>query len=177
MIDTNVRSVKNTISGATILTKATENLKSLCDHCAMQAHCEHRAQIKGVEHRARHLTAPITRCAEYHYPIHFVDTQGIDAYGFNTMRLGDAWAKRVEPGDTVGLLNRDKQLITTAQLKQVEVVTLDTNGLLPYASANHMLIHHNLDADQAVDKLLKILRNNYGKLVFERNRYVTVLGF
>lgn len=176
MVDTNVRSVKRTESGATILTKATAKMGSLCDHCAMLSHCEHRAQIRAAENRAK-LTAPVTNCADYHYPIHFVDTTGIDAYGFNTMRLGDAWSKRLRVGDTVGLLNHDKQLVTTAQVKLLEVVTLDTIGLLPHAGNNHMLIHENFDADRAADQLLKILRNNYGKLVFERNRTVTVIGF
>lgn len=176
MVDTNVRSVKRTESGATILTKATAKLGSLCNHCAMLNHCEYQAQIRAMESRGK-LSAPVTTCQSYHYPIHFADTKGIDAYGFNTMRLGDAWAKRIQPGDVVGLLNHDKQLVTAAPVKLVEVVSMDTNGLLPYASHNHMLVHENIDADQAVDKILKILRNNYGKLVFERSRVVTVIGF
>lgn len=176
MVNTNVRSVKRTETGATILTKATANLGSLCDHCAMVNHCEHRAVIRSAE-RSGKLTAPITNCSEYHYPIHFVDTVGIDAYGFNTMRLGEAWSKRLRAGDTVGLLNHDKQLVTTAQVKLVEVVPLSVEGLVPHAINNHMVVHHNLDANQAAEKLLKILRNNYGKLVFERNRTVTVIGF
>jgi hypothetical protein len=176
MIDTNVRSIKRTESGATILNKATAKVGSLCNHCAMVNHCEHRAHIVAAE-RSGKLTAPVTTCNEYHYPIHFVSTVGIDAYGFNTMRLGEAWSKRLKPGDMVGLLNHDKQLVTAAQVKLVEVVSLDTNGLLPYASHNHMVVHEPIDVDQAADKLLKILRNNYDKLVFERNRTVTVIGF
>lgn len=176
MVDTNVRSVKRTETGATILTKSTAGLKSLCNHCAMVNHCEHSAVIKSAE-RAGKLTAPVTTCSEYHYPIHFMDTRGIDAYGFNTVRIGEAWSKRLQAGDTVGLLNHDKQLVTTAQVKVVEVVTLDTNGLLPYAGSNHLLVHEPIDVDQAVDKLLKILRNSYGKLVFERNKTATVIGF
>lgn len=176
MIDTNVRSVKRSEVGATVLTKATARLNPLCHYCAVQARCEYRAQIRSAE-RAGKLSAPVTTCAEYHYPIHFRDTTGIDHPGFNTVRLGEAWSKRLAPGDWVGLLNSDKQILHTAQVKQVQVVSLDTNGLLPYASANHLLIGQPLDADQASDKLLKILRNSYGKLVFENNRTCTVIGF
>jgi len=176
MVDTNVRSVKRTDTGATILTKATAKMSSLCNHCAMIDHCEHRAQISSAAHAGK-LTVSVTNCAEYRYPIHFVDTKGTNAHSFNTVRLGEAWSKRLNVGDTVGLLNHEKRLITTAQVRLIEVVSLDTVGLLPYASQNHMLIDEDIDADQAADKLLKILRNSYGKLVFERNRTATIIGF
>lgn len=176
MIDTNVRSVKRTDAGATVLTKATSTLRSLCDHCALQRHCEHRARIADAV-RAAKLSAPVTTCRLYQYPIHFVDTRGLDVPGFNTMRMGTAWAGRLESGDLVGLLNGDKQLVASTQVKTITTAPLTVAGLLPYAHRNHMLIGQGMAPEQAAEKLLKILRNNYGKLVFERSTQVTVIGF
>jgi hypothetical protein len=176
MIDTNVRSVKRTDSGATILTKATEKLSSLCNHCGIQRACDHYARIHAIQRVAK-ITAPVTRCALYQYPIHFTSALGLDTPGFNTTRLGEAWSKRIRVGDSIALLNHDKQLIDSARVSQVAVTPLTVEGLLLYAKFNHMLINQAMSDEDAAARLLKILRNNYGKLVFERSATVTVIVF
>ena len=176
MVDTNVRSVKRTEQGATILTKATEKMGSLCNHCGIQRACEYRSRLDAI-HRAAQLTAPVTRCSLYQYPIHFVSTIGIDTEGFNTVRMGEAWAKRLQTGDTVGLLNHDKQLIRSLKLSAVDIAPMTVQGLLSYAHKNHMMVGQTLNPEQCAERLLKILRNNYGKLVFERSASVTVITF
>lgn len=176
MIDTNVRSVKRLENGATILNKSTQKLGNLCNHCAMADHCEYRVRIRGAESAGR-LTAPVTTCASYCWPIHFVSTIGLDAGAFNTVRIGEAWGKRLSVGDLVGLLDRDKKLVAKSRVRLLKVVPMTVEGLRQYAGDNHMLIHEPLDPDQAAEKLLKILRNNYGKMVFERNQVATVIGF
>lgn len=176
MIDTNLRAVKRTPDGATILTKATANLRSLCQHCAIATRCKHRDRLDKV-HQLAQLQAPVTCCAEYHYPIHFADTTGLDQPRFNTLRLGDAWQKRLRVGENVGLLDADRRLIQVRVVRHLEVVSKTIPGLLPYAHANHLLVAQQLSADEAAERMLKILRNNYGKLVFERQRVLTVIGF
>lgn len=176
MVDTNVRSVKRTDQGASILTKGTANIRTLCDHCALIWHCDYRARIADIAHAAK-LNAPVTTCQQYQYPIHFVDTRGLEAPGCNTMRLGTAWARRVLPGDQVGLLNSDKRLIASAQVKAVHVVPLSAAGLQEYAGKNHMLIGESLEPLEAAERLLKILRNSYGNLVYQRSTEVTIIVF
>jgi hypothetical protein len=176
MIDTNVRSVKRTETGATTLTKATSNIKNLCNHCALLNHCDYRVRLTEIE-RAAKMMAPVTTCSVYQYPIHFVNTIGIDVPGFNTIRIGEAWAKRLHVGDHVGLLNHDKQLVLSTRVTRVEIVAISVDGLKDSAQTNHMLIAKQLGEVEAAEKLLKILRNNYGKLVFEGSKGATVIAF
>lgn len=92
---------------------------------------------------------------------------------FNTFRLGGAWAKRVQPGDKVGLLDK-KQM----RLVGFATVTGVHRGKLNELSPLHGCRNHNqkhLPSDGAGERVIAAMVKRYGPHKCRDNSLVTVI--
>lgn len=173
-MNTNLRSVKTEERGATILTAPQKAAKRLCESCCSQLDCKHKVALERLE-LAHSIPVIIKHCPHFVYPIVFRDSKGLIA-GCNTMRMGKAWSNRVERGDAVGFVDKDNKVFSTATVKEVLLLS-KAEALAEHSHLNHMLIEDSLGKQEAAGKLAKILRNNYGNLVYKNNDLITVIYF
>lgn len=172
MIDTNLRSVKRHPGGASVLTKTQLQARQLCQHCARLYDCETAAMMRSMAQKGTELL--VKTCRHYSFPIPFRDTQGLDRERFNTIRMGTAFYSRLRVGDRVGLLNGERTNLGTAIVKELHCGPKDAM-LMEFAAGNHLLLGEPITRAEAAIKMARILRNSYGKLVYENNDQVTVV--
>lgn len=167
-METNVRVVKKTKTGGyTTLTKAQSGIKELCEFCSFES-CKIRKQLKRVGGR---ISITLTECMDYQFPLVFRDISGTDGL-FNTFRLGSAWSKRLVTGNKVGLVDGDLKVFGTASV--TSVMLLDRKEALSrHSYRNHLMLDKN--RFKASELLSKVLRNNYGKLVYNNCEVISVI--
>lgn len=113
----------------------------------------------------------VQACTEYQPVIAFKSFNGTEA-DFNTFRLGGAWSKRVKPGDTVGLINREGEKVGEALVKAVHCDE-KSKMLDQHAHHNHLILaskHHN-----PPQELKRLIRNLYGPNFLEKASLMTVI--
>lgn len=92
---------------------------------------------------------------------------------FNTFRLGGAWAKRVQPGDTVILMSKKEcGVICRATVVAVHVGRLDELGAL-YGFRNHNQKH--LPVEGAGERITAAMVKRYGPQKCRDTSRVTVI--
>lgn len=92
---------------------------------------------------------------------------------FNTFRLGGAWAKRVQPGDRVMLMDKK----ASALLGYAEIVAVNV-GKLSEMGAMHGFRNHNqkhLPAAGAGERVVAAMIKRYGPNRCSETSTVTVL--
>lgn len=173
-MNTNLRSLKRTQKGFTVLRKAESSPNDLCSHCCMNGNCTYQKDIKKISEESN-IQVNLSHCPHYIMPILFRDETGLNCDSFNTMRMGGAFSRRLKILDTIGLVNKKDEVINYA--KVTDVLLLDKHtALTNHAKYNHMLIEQDLPHEEAAEKLAKILRNNYGNLVFTNNDQISILN-
>jgi hypothetical protein len=95
---------------------------------------------------------------------------------FNTFRIGAAWAHRVAPGVIVGLGDRANgdRIFGKAIVRKVFYGDYETM-CRKYAKDNHMLVESKMTRKAAAEKMAKIMRNAYGKIVVENAEDISVI--
>lgn len=142
---------------------------SLCDHCA-RPNCPYRTSGD----RQIIVYAPVLDCKDYMAPLLFQKPDNLRD-GVNTLRLGAAWARRLEKGDSIGLVSSvDHTLIGTAMVGCIESGTKSLI-LRNHASKNHLLVEKRLSGMKAQKAMEKILRNAYGNMPYDKAAMLTVV--
>lgn len=164
MIRTDVRYIRPTEDSYTCKNKSgSKESRHMCLHCSSNASCNVANTLKSGDQ--------IKMCSHYQYPIAFRSLKGTEGL-FNTMRMGKAWSGRLLGGETIGLLNKDGELEARAKVRTVLLLPRK-EALDLHARFNHMMI--NEDPIDASQRLAKVLRNVYGKIVWERETHITVI--
>lgn len=92
---------------------------------------------------------------------------------FNTFRLGGAWAKRIEAGETVLLIDaKEHQVIAKATVEGV------VKGKLEDLAREHAAGNHNqqgLEPEGAPERLIAAMMKRYGPHRAGHNSTVTVI--
>lgn len=131
-----MRNVRRLEDGAfTASPSASPN--EICEPCGIRSTCQIFRYIQGVKAAAIrvqscHLFMPVLA-----FQLPLVGAEG----RFNTIRLGEAWSKRVEPGKTViGMVeSTNDTLIAYALVEEMYVCNLD-NAVRWHAAKNHNAI-------------------------------------
>lgn len=166
----NLRNVKKTDNGYCSLKKSQLDLHPLCEVCGLNNHCKIQKRYKP----AKDHQAMIIHCERYQFPLIFQQTKGLNQPFFNTIRLGRAWANRLEPKARVSLLDTSHTYIGDAIVEGVELESKQ-NALDKHANMNHLLVEDQLESTEASDCMHKILRNAYGKMVFENASELSII--
>lgn len=117
----------------------------LCDACGNCQSCS----IKGEK---------VQVCTDYQPVIPFKKLDGMNDE-FNTFRLGSAWSRRVKPGQSIGLLNREGLKVGEAIVKAVHCGDKD-EMLKEHAQHNHLMIAE--PHEKPASELKRRIRNMYG---------------
>lgn len=79
---------------------------------------------------------------------------------FNTVRLGGTWAKRLQDGEKVLLMDKPKSLIFATAIVEGVIV-----GKLHDVAVSHAALNHNqkgMDAEGAPERLMAAMKKRYG---------------
>lgn len=172
-VNTNLRSLKRTDSGFEL---ATSKAGELCEYCTRNFKCSLLKKMMKLE-ASGDLKLSIRGCGSYVPPLTFGSEKGLLVSGFNTLRLGEAWAKRLRVGDYVDLLHSGTMdLIRTAEVARI-VSGPKLDMIRAHSHLNHMYIEEGLKRKDAAAKMTSLLPSLYGGLIFRNNESATVIYF
>lgn len=171
--------IKRLEGGAfTIQTKADrENTATICNHCGIKTECPAASTMKSLA--VMGCTTKVTSCERFRPALGFSITAGTDLSIWNTIRLGGAWVKRLDPGMTVSLIDtRAKTVLGEASVLRCERLSL-IDAVSLHAKANHAiqakLKAQKLNLEDVSKEMRRILRNAYGTTYTKDDRDVSVI--
>lgn len=136
----------------------TRHGEELCDSCGNYNVCR---------------TPTLTECSKFKPLIGFAPPFGTMTGEFNTIRLGKAWLKRIEPGSTVTLYdNRKKEIIGDAEVVAIDAGT-KKRICYQHGHKNHQLIGKKITKKQAGKDIERILINANGRMYYEHAKALT----
>lgn len=97
---------------------------------------------------------------------------GLDG-SFNTVRLGGTWAKRLQQGEKILLMDKPKSSIFATAIVEGVIV-----GKLRDVAASHAAFNHNqkgTDAEGAPERLMTAMKKRYGPHKVNDNSRVTAI--
>lgn len=145
---------------------------SLCETCANDD-CIMKKLLARSEVNSAGAIVTIKTCMSFMPTIFFQDSSGTEG-SFNTFRLAGAWAKRVKPGDVVGLARKPGGVYGRAQVTDVHF------GIFKALAKRHSRFNHLAIAakcDSADFDLKSAMERAYGKNRFDLASAVSVLYF
>lgn len=172
MIDLNLRSLRKDGEKFTVSPKSVlDKQRHLCNHCAYNSDCKHAK--RAADARQEMIESRVLECAGYSTPIGFSDLTGLDSEDFNTLRLGSAWAKRVEDQQEVGLVcTKTGELVGRKKVVRVVVGPKD-QIVKDHAYKNHLMLGKKKRT--AAIEMAKKLPNIYGNLIYKNNDMMTAI--
>lgn len=150
--------------------------RSICNHCGRQK-CKLRSYLARVPQEM--AVARVQSCAWFIPVLGFSVLSGLDLPQWNTVRVGRAWASRLQPGKMVYIANTvDKKIIGQAEVLTSATAKLD-QILETHAHMNHAIQVEIADGktlrDDAPARLLRILKNAYGTSIAQPDRDASVI--
>lgn len=149
--------------------KYSRRVGDLCERCGIYDSCDSSSQ------RSNELDVDIvvSECKIFHPILMFVNPKGTDDE-FTTIRLGEAWVKRVEEDSVISLFNKKEGSYGKA------VVTGVSSGFKSFViyksiHTNHMMLDFEGDQDDRLKVLSKIVKNAYGNLIWKNNDKATII--
>lgn len=144
---------------------------ALCTYCGDKNVCQLSTTMQKVWEG---LPGKQHSCRSFKPIIVFRNPHGIGGE-FNTIRLGLAWAKRVERGTIVTLYDSKRELV----IGDAEVTAVHSGDkslmVTRHAEHNHGMRHSGLKGYAASSVLLRTLRMRYGKMIFDSQPDCTVI--
>lgn len=131
------------------------NLNALCEACLQYDNCKRR-KLEQVK-----------TCSDFTPILVFIDGHNLDTPKVNTLRIGQAWYKRLHVGQMVGVFCRNDQSMSTATIS--ELYWSDDKPLMiaTHGNFNHLGINYL----NQYSKIERIIQSNYG-----RNFYLNAKG-
>lgn len=133
-------------------------MSNLCESCGNNQSCSIRSEANLI-------------CTDYQPVLPFKTLAGTESL-FNTFRLGAAWSKRVQPGQSIALINPKLEKVGEARV--IEVHCGDKLHMLEVHAARNHLMLAKPHQDPAVE-LARLLRNLYGGGFFAKAGFLTVI--
>lgn len=172
--DTNTRQIKRTAEGLFTVEGLGElaKEKSLCAYCGRKR-CSIRASIRKMS--SEEIVPSIRACGEFVPVLAFSILKGLNLDAWNTIRVGQAWAKRLEPGMNVAIADMLNRKIVR-HMTVVETYTDTIDRLCSdHAINNHAILADGLTHGEAPGMMRQILRNAYGSNFAAPDRTGTVI--
>ena len=171
LINTDTSPIRRREDGSfTVQPKSLEEKPTLCDRCVRNHICPI------IDHSRYHeadSTSAITHCKLFIAPFKFQSQQGLKEPVFNTLRLGEAWKKRLRAGDLIGLISADdNEIITYARVTRV--FSGDKQKMIQtHAGRNHLTL--KMTKKEAIEYLTIQLPRIFGNLIWKNNEKMTVI--
>ena len=142
----------------------------LCERCGLHDTCNGstaRSNDLGVE-------IVVSECPMFQPILLFVKPIG-KSEKFSTLRLGEAWVKRVREGSIVSLFSKKNGKYGEAR---VESVYSNSKAMIVYDSiyTNHMMLIFEGSPDERLTALNKIVKSAYGNMIWKHNDRATVIN-
>lgn len=132
---------------------------ALCKACALYNDCPTR-QSKQIE-----------SCFDFMPVFAFTDGTNLDKAVFNTIRIGEAWSKRLEIGQTIAIYDKKADTLMMAKVVDIDW-SIDKEIMLErHAAINHL----GMNLSNPPSELSKILQNNYGKGFYSKSKGLTAI--
>lgn len=144
------------------------NRKELCEHCGISSVCKARSKLIEME-QLHKLKLGIRSCGQFRITLTFRSNVGMDEV-FNTIRLGSAWARRVEPGQIVNLRTTKGDKIGIGEVISKYVAEFD-DALSDHAHMNHV----GIGKENPVDVVKKELITAHGKNFVARADVLSII--
>jgi len=147
----------------------------LCNHCA-------RDKCKFRSYAQRHsdtLELRVMSCADFMPALGFSVLGGLDLRIWNTIRVGGAWADRLQPGMKVAIIDTKNNVhLSTCKVETTVTGTLEEMVHL-HAHNNHAIKHEmhtgKTDLSQAPERMMRILKNANGTNIASPERAASVI--
>lgn len=137
---------------------------TLCAYCPV-VQCADRDILS----RTERANVAVMSCESFIPTIYFSVRAGLSGKRWNTVRLGEAWAKRLQPGQVVAIADsRSQKVLHTMSVERVVTGTVE-EMLRDHSVNNHAIIHEQdkrligSGAKIAAERLGRILINSYGR--------------
>lgn len=139
----------------------------LCERCGNYNHCDDSSanDVLGIE-------LVVSRCERFSPILLFVNPAGTEEE-FTTIRLGEAWSKRVLPGSVVTLTDK-ATVYGKAEVTHVRTGSKE-NMIIESIWTNHLMLEFQGTVEERIERMTKIVRNSYGNLIWKNNRKATIL--
>lgn len=142
----------------------------LCERCGIYETCE------GSSARANELDVEIvvSECGNFQPIILFVNPKGTDDV-FSTIRLGQAWIKRLRTGSVVSLFSKKEGRYGTAEVIQTNL-DIKSATICRSIYSNHMMLDFIGTQHDKIEALTKIVKNSYGNLIWKNNDMAVMIS-
>jgi len=141
--------------------------RGLCETCGHQA-CPIMGQAL-----LHHVRVEVHACPIYVPCFGFSVLNGLDLPYWNTIRIGEAWPKRLRPGQEVCIVDtRNDRVVRTMLVERMEV------GSLHEVIRDHAARNHHILATQPDDPIMemhRVLRGAYGSNFAAPTRRATAI--
>lgn len=144
--------------------------RSLCNLCGIGASCKPRASLARLQ-GANDLVVGVKSCGDFRLTLTFRSNVGMEQE-FNTMRLGPAWARRVEVGKLVNLRTTSGEKVGVAKVVSKHVEDFE-EALRKHAHMNHVAV--GMKAAKARETVRRELVNANGKNFIARAGVLSVI--
>jgi len=150
--------------------EAYTSSRLLCDYCGHMGQCD-----KEQTTRRQFDTQKVRQCGTFLPVLSFADITGTED-DFSTYRVGKAWGERVRIGQSIALFDLGTQEIYGYAIVIAMFIGNRDELLFKHAKTNHLLKAKNYsNASEAGFYFEKLLRRLMGNMIFDNNRFATVL--
>lgn len=152
-----------------------EESSMICDHCAIE-----KCNIKAYICRTKDVSLKVTTCPHFVPALGFSVLGGLDLPVWNTIRVGAAWADRLDlfQGRVAIVDTKNDKILRYCRVGATATGTLE-EIVNKHAEANHAILHElmqkKLKRSDVSERMMRILKNANGTNIAAPERAASVV--
>lgn len=152
-----------------------EERSMICDHCAIE-----KCNIKAYIDRSKDVCMKVTTCPNFVPALGFSILGGLDLPTWNTIRVGGAWADRLDmfQGRVAIVDTKNGKILRHCRVGVTVTGTLE-EMVKKHAEANHAIVHElmqkKIKREDVHERMMRILKNANGTNIAAPERAASVV--